>query len=383
MPSSLLQLPPLSLYIHIPWCIRKCPYCDFNSHAAGPELPEAAYVAALLEDLQQDLAWVQGRKLASIFFGGGTPSLFSANAMQQILTGVEQLIPFQPGIEITLEANPGTFEQDKFTGFRQTGINRLSIGMQSFQDDKLKVLGRVHTGTEAMRAADMARTAGFDNFNLDLMHGLPKQTVADAMDDLARAFALQPTHISWYQLTMEPNTLFWSKPPVLPEDDTLWDIQEQGQALLAEQGYRQYETSAYAKPGYQAQHNLNYWQFGDFLGIGAGAHGKITQADGQILRMWKTRQPADYLNPDKAFLAGSKVLMAEDLPFEFLMNTLRLVEGVPSTLFSQRTGLPLAQLAAGRQQAEYKGLLDKNPAYLRPSAQGQLFLNDLLQLFLE
>ncbi|MDM1708523.1 radical SAM family heme chaperone HemW [Thiopseudomonas alkaliphila] len=383
MPSSLLQLPPLSLYIHIPWCIRKCPYCDFNSHAAGPELPEAAYVAALLEDLQQDLTWVQGRKLTSIFFGGGTPSLFSANAMQQILTGVEQLIPFQPGIEITLEANPGTFEQDKFTGFRQTGINRLSIGMQSFQDDKLKVLGRVHSGTEAMRAADTARTAGFDNFNLDLMHGLPKQTVADAMDDLARAFALQPTHISWYQLTMEPNTLFWSKPPVLPEDDTLWDIQEQGQALLAEQGYRQYETSAYAKPGYQAQHNLNYWQFGDFLGIGAGAHGKITQADGQILRMWKTRQPADYLNPDKAFLAGSKVLMAEDLPFEFLMNTLRLVEGVPSTLFSQRTGLPLAQLAAGRQQAEYKGLLDENPAYLRPSAQGQLFLNDLLQLFLE
>ncbi len=383
MPSSLLQLPPLSLYIHIPWCIRKCPYCDFNSHAAGPELPEAAYVAALLEDLQQDLAWVQGRKLTSIFFGGGTPSLFSANAMQQILTGVEQLIPFQPGIEITLEANPGTFEQEKFTGFRQTGINRLSIGMQSFQDDKLKVLGRVHSGAEAMRAADMARAAGFDNFNLDLMHGLPKQTVADAMDDLARAFALQPTHISWYQLTMEPNTVFWSKPPVLPEDDTLWDIQEQGQALLAEQGYAQYETSAYAKPGFQAQHNLNYWQFGDFLGIGAGAHGKITQADGQILRMWKTRQPADYLNPDKAFLAGSKVLMAEDLPFEFLMNTLRLVEGVPSTLFSQRTGLPLAQLAAGRQQAEHKGLLDKNPAYLRPSAQGQLFLNDLLQLFLE
>src|SRR5574344_1165778 len=200
MPSSLLQLPPLSLYIHIPWCIRKCPYCDFNSHAAGPELPEAAYVAALLEDLQQDLAWVQGRKLTSIFFGGGTPSLFSANAMQQILTGVEQLIPFQPGIEITLEANPGTFEQDKFTGFRQTGINRLSIGMQSFQDDKLKVLGRVHSGTEAMRAADMARTAGFDNFNLDLMHGLPEQSLDDALQDLRTAIAQQPTHLSWYQL---------------------------------------------------------------------------------------------------------------------------------------------------------------------------------------
>ena len=383
MVDSLLQLPPLSLYIHIPWCIRKCPYCDFNSHAAGAELPETEYVAALLADLTADLAWVQGRKLHSIFFGGGTPSLFSAIAMQQILQGVERLIPFEAGIEITLEANPGTFEQQKFIGFRQTGINRLSIGMQSFQDDKLKVLGRVHSGGEAMRAADMARNAGFTNFNLDLMHGLPNQSIDDALGDLERAFTLQPTHISWYQLTMEPNTVFWSKPPELPEDDILWDIQEQGQVLLAEQGYVQYETSAYAQSQHQAQHNLNYWQFGDFLGIGAGAHGKVTQADGRIIRTWKTRQPADYLNRDKAFLAGSKQLTAADLPFEFLMNALRLTDGVPSKLFSQSTGLPLAQLQEARRLAEQRGLLDKSPEYLRPTAQGQLFLNDLLQLFLE
>ena len=265
------ELPPLAAYVHIPWCVRKCPYCDFNSHAAGPELPEDAYVAALLADLRADLEHVGDRRLSSIFFGGGTPSLFSAKALAAIIDGLERLVGFSEDIEITLEANPGTFEQAKFRDYRQLGINRLSIGVQSFQADKLKALGRIHDGDEAIRAADMARAAGFDNFNLDLMHGLPDQSLEDALSDLRIAIAQQPTHLSWYQLTLEPNTVFWSQPPQLPEDDILWDIQEAGQTLLAEHGYRQYETSAYAQPGRQARHNLNYWTFGDFLGIGAGA----------------------------------------------------------------------------------------------------------------
>ncbi|NIU63232.1 MAG: radical SAM family heme chaperone HemW, partial [Pseudomonas stutzeri] len=261
------ELPPLAAYVHIPWCVRKCPYCDFNSHTAGPELPEEAYVAALLADLRADLEHVQGRRLSSIFFGGGTPSLFSARALAAIVEGLEHLVGFADDIEITLEANPGTFEQAKFRDYRQLGINRLSIGVQSFQAAKLKALGRIHDGDEAIRAADMARAAGFENFNLDLMHGLPDQSLEDALSDLRTAIAQQPTHLSWYQLTLEPNTLFWSQPPQLPEDDILWDIQEAGQALLGEHGYRQYETSAYAQPGRQARHNLNYWTFGDFLGI--------------------------------------------------------------------------------------------------------------------
>ncbi len=285
------QLPPLALYVHIPWCVRKCPYCDFNSHAAGPELPEEAYVDALLADLEQDLRHVHGRRLGSIFFGGGTPSLFSAKALGRLLEGVERRVGFADGIEITLEANPGTFEQVKFADYRRLGINRLSIGVQSFQADKLQALGRIHDGAEAVRAADMARQAGFDNFNLDLMHGLPGQSLDDALADLRQALALAPTHLSWYQLTMEPNTVFWSQPPELPEDDILWDIQEAGQALLDEHGYRQYETSAYARDGLHARHNLNYWSFGDFLGIGAGAHAKLSAPDGRIVRTWKTRLP--------------------------------------------------------------------------------------------
>ena len=247
--AALPQLPPLALYIHIPWCVRKCPYCDFNSHAASPTLPEEEYVDALLADLDQDLHAVHGRELSSIFFGGGTPSLFSAQALGRLLKGVEQRIRFAPDIEITLEANPGTFEQEKFTAYRALGINRLSIGIQSFQEQKLKALGRIHNGDEAIRAAGMARQAGFDNFNLDLMHGLPDQSLDDALGDLRQAIAMKPTHLSWYQLTLEPNTVFWNQPPVLPEDDTLWDIQEAGQALLAEHGYAQYEVSAYAQPG--------------------------------------------------------------------------------------------------------------------------------------
>lgn len=380
--ASHLVMPPLAAYIHIPWCVRKCPYCDFNSHAAGPQLPEEAYVKALLNDLQCDLEQVQGRPLSSIFFGGGTPSLFSAQALGRILEGLQQYVGFTNDIEITLEANPGTFEQAKFHDYRSLGINRLSIGVQSFQPAKLKALGRIHDGEEAIRAADMARAAGFDNFNLDLMHGLPDQSLDDALSDLRTAINQGPTHLSWYQLTVEPNTEFWNKPPQLPEDDRLWDIQEAGQALLAEQGYGQYETSAYAQPGRQARHNLNYWTFGDFLGLGAGAHGKWRQPDGQIRRHWKTRLPKDYLDPAKRFRAGEKLLLPEDLPFEFLMNVLRLTDGVPTVLFTQRTGLPLQQLAQARREAEARGLLLTDPQRLVATPKGQLFLNDLLQLFL-
>ena len=376
------KLPPLALYVHIPWCIRKCPYCDFNSHVATPELPERAYVDALLADLDLDLTQAYDRPLASIFIGGGTPSLFSAQALHRLLEGIQQRVQFTPGIEITLEANPGTFEQEKFSDYRALGINRLSIGIQSFADEKLQALGRVHSGAEAIAAIGMARQAGFDNVNLDLMHGLPGQSPEQALADLHTAIDLSPSHLSWYQLTMEPNTVFWSKPPVLPEDEVLWDIQEAGQALLNEHGFIQYEVSAYARGNAQAQHNLNYWSFGDFLGIGAGAHGKLSSPQGRIQRTWKTRQPNDYLNPERAFLAGSATLTVTDLPFEFLMNALRLTDGVPLELFSERTGLPIQSLQQGLVEAQQRGLLHCNPERLVASPQGQLFLNDLLQIFL-
>ena len=376
------QLPPLALYVHIPWCVRKCPYCDFNSHAAGPELPEEAYVDALLADLDADLGAAHGRELTSIFFGGGTPSLFSARALGRLLDGVNRRLGFAGDIEITLEANPGTFEQAKFVDYRRLGINRLSIGVQSFQTAQLQALGRIHDGSEAIRAAEMARRAGFDNFNLDLMHGLPGQDVEAALADLRQAVALAPTHLSWYQLTVEPNTVFWSQPPEIPEDDILWDIQEAGQALLAGAGFAQYETSAYARDGRRARHNLNYWSFGDFLGIGAGAHAKLSAPDGSIRRSWKTRLPKDYLAADKPFQAGERLLEAAELPFEFMMNALRLTDGVPAELFEQRTGLPLSSIAEACAAARGAGLLDADPRLLRPTARGQLFLNDLLQHFL-
>lgn len=380
---GLFQLPPLALYIHIPWCVRKCPYCDFNSHATGPELPEQAYVEALLADLDIDLPAAHGRALTSIFFGGGTPSLFSARALDRLLQGVNQRLAFASDIEITLEANPGTFEQAKFRDYRQLGINRLSIGVQSFQSAQLKALGRIHDGSEAVRATEMARAAGFDNFNLDLMHGLPEQDVEGALADLRQAIALAPPHLSWYQLTVEPNTLFWSQPPEIPEDDILWDIQEAGQALLAAEGFAQYETSAYARAGRRARHNLNYWSFGDFLGIGAGAHAKLSDPDGTIRRSWKTRLPKDYLDPAKTFQAGERQLEAAELPFEFMMNALRLTDGVPAEQFAQRTGLPLASIATACSEARAAGLLDADPARLKPTVRGQLFLNDLLQRFLD
>ena len=380
--KSGFQLPPLALYIHIPWCVRKCPYCDFNSHAAGAELPEGAYVDALLADLEADLPAAHGRGLVTIFLGGGTPSLFSARALDRLLNGINRHLAFAPDIEITLEANPGTFEQEKFADYRRLGINRLSIGVQSFQTAQLQALGRIHDGFDAIRAAEMARRAGFDNFNLDLMHGLPGQDVAGALADLRQAVALGPTHLSWYQLTLEPNTLFWSQPPEIPEDDLLWDIQEAGQALLAAEGFVQYETSAYARDGRRARHNLNYWTFGDFLGIGAGAHAKLSDPHGHIRRTWKTRLPKDYLDPARRFQAGERLLEAAELPFEFMMNALRLTGGVPAELFAQRTGLPLAAIAEPCAAARAAGLLENDPQLLRPTARGQLFLNDLLQHFL-
>lgn len=379
-------LPPLAAYVHIPWCVKKCPYCDFNSHTSAAGLPETEYVAALIADLDADLISVSTeaarRPLQSIFFGGGTPSLFSAESLGRILEAMSQRLQFAGDIEITLEANPGTFEQAKFAGYRAAGINRLSIGIQSFNAAHLKALGRIHDDQEALRAVDMARQAGFDNLNLDLMHGLPGQTLNDALADIDQAINLAPEHLSWYQLTLEPNTVFYSKPPVLPEDETLWDIQEAGQARLAENGFAQYEISAYAQPGRQACHNLNYWQYGDFFGIGAGAHGKLTHASGEIERYWKTRLPRDYLDATKACRAGSKTLTAEELPFDFLMNALRLVDGVPSESFAARTGASLDSIAPTLNDAVRRGLLEPWHTRLRPTERGRLFLNDLLEMFL-
>lgn len=380
----MLSLPPLSLYLHIPWCVRKCPYCDFNSHKASGELPEADYVTAVLEDLEQSLSLVQGRALHSIFIGGGTPSLFSPSAIDQMLNAAEKQIGFVDDIEITMEANPGTFEQEKFRGFRSAGINRLSIGIQSFSDLHLQQLGRIHGAKEALSAVDMARAAGFDNLNLDLMHGLPSQTPADGEQDLRTAIGLEPEHISWYQLTIEPNTEFYSRPPTLPVDDALADIQQAGEQLLDHHGYRQYEVSAYARPEKQSRHNLNYWQFGDYLALGAGAHGKITQPEqNRILRMNKTRLPEHYLNPDKAYTAAQQPIADEDLPLEFMMNALRLVNGVERSLFAERTGLSLQSIDDRLQDLIRRHLLTDNDQRLSTTPLGQRYLNQVLAEFME
>lgn len=380
--GSALQLPPLALYVHIPWCVRKCPYCDFNSHRAT-DIPEAAYVACLLEDLQQDAAWAQGRELQSIFFGGGTPSLFSAESIGRILEGIHRLVPIANEAEITLEANPGTAEQEKFRGFRSAGVNRLSMGIQSFNPHHLEKLGRIHNGDDARAAIVMARRAGFDNFNLDLMHGLPDQTLEQALDDLDIALRFEPPHLSWYQLTIEPNTVFHNAPPVLPEDDTLWAIQQAGEEKLLAHGFDHYEVSAYAQAGRHSRHNLNYWQFGDYLAIGAGAHGKITfPAEGRIQRYRKTRLPQDYLALTKTYTAACDDLAYEDLPFEFFMNALRLRDGVLAATFEPRTGMVLRHIEPVLQQARDDGLLHVSPDRLAPTAQGWLFLNDLVERFL-
>ena len=379
-----MTLPPLSLYIHIPWCVRKCPYCDFNSHEAGSHIPEAEYINALLKDLEQDLHWVQGRAIKSIFFGGGTPSLLSAHAYETLFTGLSGKLSFSSDIEITLEANPGTFEADKFKAYRQLGINRLSMGIQSFQPEHLKKLGRIHDRAQALAAIETAINAGFSNFNLDLMHGLPDQTPEQALDDLNTALSFQPPHLSWYQLTIEPNTEFYKRPPVLPEDDTLWDIQEQGQERLAHAGLRQYEISAYSLPQQQAKHNINYWRFGDYLGIGAGAHGKITSTGPQgltILRTRKTRLPKDYLNSEKRFLAGQDRILPEDTALECMMNALRLQEGIPVSDFEARTGMTLDSIRAPLNKALSLGLIECSTD-IRASERGQQYLNELLALFL-
>jgi putative oxygen-independent coproporphyrinogen III oxidase len=378
-----MQLPPLSLYIHVPWCVRKCPYCDFNSHQREGELPEADYVQALLADLREDLAHAQDRELHSIFIGGGTPSLFSAKAYDTLLTECDKLLPFATGIEITLEANPGTAEQDRFSGFRAAGINRLSIGVQSFDAARLQQLGRIHDGSEALRAADFARKAGFDNFNLDLMFGLPGQTTAQALDDLQTAIGCAPTHLSWYQLTIEPNTEFFRRPPVLPHDDAIAEMQEAGMALLERHGFRRYEISAYSQSHRQARHNLNYWEFGDYLGIGAGAHGKLSLPEKQeILRTRKTRMPAHYLDPARAFTAESKSVPREELPLEFMMNALRLSAGVPTASYTARTGLPLASINEALASLRQRGLLTPDDNRIQPTPTGLLFLNELLLAFM-
>lgn len=375
----MLSLPPLSLYIHIPWCVRKCPYCDFNSHQAEGELPEAAYVDALIRDLDTELPHAQGRKLHTIFIGGGTPSLFSAGALESVLAAAESRIGFDGDIEITLEANPGTLEQGKFRDFRMAGINRLSIGVQSFDDLHLQQLGRIHNGAAAIAAATAAREAGFERFNLDLMHGLPGQSPAEALTDLTRALALGPDHLSWYQLTIEPNTVFWKRPPTLPRDDVLEDIQEAGQGLMAETGFRQYEVSAYARPGHESRHNLNYWAFGDYLGIGAGAHGKITlRQEGEITRTTKTRTPADYLSRRQSWLANQHPIAADELPLEFMMNALRLNQGVPRDCFNSRTGLDFSVIAQRWRQLEDQGLVRPPGDRLATTPRGHRFLDTVL-----
>ena len=388
-PSLDSSLPPLSLYVHIPWCVRKCPYCDFNSHAAGPEIPEQAYIQRLISDLEQDLPLAQGRKLTSIFFGGGTPSLFSAEGIGRIITAAEERVGFEEEIEITLEANPGTVEQAKFSGFRSAGINRLSIGIQSFNDSHLSKLGRIHSGEQALAAVGTARRAGFENFNLDLMHGLSGQTLDEARRDIQLATDQGANHISWYQLTIEPNTEFYSRPPRLPEEEVLADIQQMGMELLQDRGYSQYEVSAYARNGESSRHNLNYWQFGDYLGIGAGAHGKISQKQEQqlrIIRSQKTRQPDNYLSRDLATLAQQKPIAEEELAMEFMMNGLRLREGVPASYFPARTGLPFSAIEQQVKKLQAQGLLDgsqleENLNYLRATPLGYQFLNSLLQDF--
>lgn len=377
------SLPPLSLYIHVPWCVRKCPYCDFNSHTSPQSLPEKAYVAALIADLQADLAWVQHRNIASVFIGGGTPSLFSGQTYQDLFKQLHQYLDFANDCEITLEANPATVEHDNFEGYLAAGINRLSLGVQSFNAQHLQTLGRIHSQQDAVNAIKLAKTAGFNNFNLDLMHGLPQQNLAQAMEDLDYALSFNPTHLSWYQLTIEPNTAFYRQTPTLPEDDILWAIQEAGQAKLAQAGLQQYEVSAYSQ-NHPSKHNLNYWQFGDYLAIGAGAHGKVTTPEG-IFRYRKTRLPKDYLAaaPQQQARLGLEKIATEDLYFEFMMNALRLKQGVPIAYFNQRTGLAWSDLLTQIQPAVNKQWLTLDNQHIKCTDLGFNYLNDVLSLFLK
>ncbi len=378
-------LPPLGLYIHIPWCVRKCPYCDFNSHPLeSASVPESAYLDALIADLEQDLPLVWGRPVETIFIGGGTPSLLSSEGVEKLLSLVRARLPLRPHAEITLEANPGTVEAERFQGFRDAGINRLSLGVQSFHDRLLERIGRIHTGQQAQRAVELARDAGFDHINLDLMFGLPGQSAAMAEQDLQTALALQPEHISYYQLTIEPGTPFHRQPPPQPDEDCLAEMQHHGRRLLTAHGYDPYEISAFAKNGRQCLHNLNYWRFGDYLGIGAGAHAKITDPHTHtILRQVKRRNPRRYLESagSSARIQHHCTLKTEEIPLEFMMNALRLTEGFDSRLFNERTGLPLSVITPALERAENAGLLERENLTVRATPRGRSYLNNLLEYF--
>lgn len=380
------ELPPLSVYVHVPWCVRKCPYCDFNSHASGTgEIPEAAFLRRLNEDIAQDAPLAQGRPIESIFFGGGTPSLLSASAVSEILEDLDQQIGISGNAEITLEANPGTFEAKRFSGFRQAGVNRLSIGVQSFHDRQLKALGRIHSASEAEKAFGIARQAGFNNINLDLMHGLPDQTVENAMADLEKALALEPEHLSWYQLTIETNTEFYNRPPEIPHDETLWEIQQQGMQRLKQGGFEQYEVSAYARSGQQCRHNLNYWQYGDYLGVGPGAHGKYSLS-GQapdIRRTRKTRLPDNYLNLNKPLVRLEETVELADRPFDYFMNCLRLRMPVNLRHFELRTGLDITGIEHTLKHLLEQGWIQRDNDFIATTDSGYLYLNDVLACWLE
>ncbi|KGY08394.1 radical SAM family heme chaperone HemW [Vibrio sinaloensis] len=387
---SQLIPPALSLYVHIPWCVQKCPYCDFNSHAQKTEIPEKEYIAALLQDLEADIERYQlesnPRLLHSIFIGGGTPSLISAQGIADLLSGIEARLPFKPNIEITMEANPGTIEAERFAGYQEAGVTRISVGVQSFEQQKLERLGRIHGQDEAVNAAKLAHQIGLNSFNLDLMHGLPDQSVDQALADLEKAIELDPPHLSWYQLTIEPNTLFYYKQPTLPDDDDLWDIFELGHKKLADAGYVQYEISGYSKPGFQCQHNLNYWRFGDYLGIGCGAHGKISFRDGRIVRTTKIKHPKGYLaaydNMVKPYLNSEEEVAADDRPFEFFMNRFRLLEACPKQDFLDTTGLGFEAIQATMNWAIEMGYIDDSDTHWQITEKGKLFLNDLLEAFM-
>ena len=376
---------PLSLYIHVPWCEKKCPYCDFNSHLARAKVDESAYVAELLRDLdnyiEQYSASIDGRAIQTVFIGGGTPSLFSAKSYQLLFDGLRQRLNLVDNAEVTLEANPGSSEVEKFAGFREAGINRLSIGVQSFNQAHLKALGRVHNSDEALNAASYAKQAGFDNFNLDLMFGLPGQTLQQSLSDVSQAIALKPTHLSCYQLTIEPNTLFHHSPPVTPDDELLWDMQEQLQVVLAEDGYSQYEVSAYSQSSKRCEHNLNYWQFGDYLGIGAGAHGKLTQANGELVRIWKIKHPTTYIDRDEK-VGGKDVIATQQIPFEFMMNALRINAGFSEETFESRTAIELLSIEPLLQKHESQGLIERSGGLIVPTQFGHNMLNNMLEDYL-
>jgi len=404
--DSVASLPPLSLYVHIPWCVQKCPYCDFNSHNLKGGLPESEYISHLLDDLTQDLPLVtmngKMREVSTIFIGGGTPSLLSVAGMQRLIDGIAARIPLSPSAEITMEANPGTVEADKFIGFEKAGINRISVGVQSFDEQHLKALGRIHDSTQATSAIELAKRLPLRSFNLDLMHGLPNQSVEDAMQDLHKAIALAPPHLSWYQLTIEPNTSFYSKPPTLPDDDILWEIQERGHQILSAAGYEQYEISAYAKKGQQCQHNLNYWRFGDYLGIGCGAHGKITRMSKQmperaeqdasantnivpeyeILRTVKVKHPKGYMDLTRSYMDKVIAVESDDLAFEFFMNRFRIMEACPKAEFTKNTGRELSSIELQHlKKAESMKLITSNAEEWQLTDTGKRYLNSLLDLF--